>query len=503
MSAFDSIPDPTFVYGNSAEVHQGILDALRQMASDIDDLENTDTKLTSRQWVRDRLLALRANDNTVARGYEFSGINEFTGEVRLTGCPLRLDANSGVYLYDKIYMQSGSMLQTPNLSININELECLNNCSSNIQTQLNAIETTYATRSFAESLQMTGPTGAIGPTGAAGAIGATGPTGATGATGPAGRDFRVYTTANILEELNPGDASNLGQFGMLLGGSLYVNVGSGGVGPNNAFQFVVDLTNENDLLLIGPTGAAGVNGADGIAGATGDTGAAGADGAMGPAGPTGATGDTGAAGVDGAMGPAGPTGATGDTGAAGAAGVMGPAGPTGATGDTGAAGPAGADGTNGVDGVDGAMGPTGPTGPAGTFTSGQAIIASSLSEKITSVSNNGTANSYTLNYSTNSSLYVLSTQPSANFVVTLNECGTDLLRTITFAVMYNSKFYCASGVVANTGSGTGQITLASSNPLFLGGTPTINASAVVLVQTFTVVRNFGSNYVISSIAQFY
>ena len=38
-------------------------------SSNIDDLENSDTKFTSRQWVKDRLMAFRANDNTQVRGY--------------------------------------------------------------------------------------------------------------------------------------------------------------------------------------------------------------------------------------------------------------------------------------------------------------------------------------------------------------------------------------------------------------------------------------------------
>ena len=131
-SYWDTIEEPSFLYGNSQIIHQQILDGLRQMSSDIDDLENSDTKLTSRIWVKDRLMALRANDNTQSRGYEFSGVNDFTGGINLKGSNVNLDTNS------KLYLQSGAMIQTPNLTININELETLNNCSSNIQTQLNS-----------------------------------------------------------------------------------------------------------------------------------------------------------------------------------------------------------------------------------------------------------------------------------------------------------------------------------------------------------------------------
>ena len=131
-SIFDDIPDPEFEFGNSSIIHQMMLDGLRQMSNDIDDLENNEKKLTSRQWVKDRLMAFRANDNTQSRGYEFSGVNDFTGGINLKGSNVNLDTNS------KLYLQSGAMIQTPNLTININELETLNNCSSNIQTQLNS-----------------------------------------------------------------------------------------------------------------------------------------------------------------------------------------------------------------------------------------------------------------------------------------------------------------------------------------------------------------------------
>ena len=129
---WETIEDPTYEFGNSAVIHQQILDGLRQMANDIDDLENNDKKLTSRTWVKDRLMAFRANDNTVARGYEFSGQNDFTGQINMKGANVNLDANS------RLYMQSQSMIQTPNLTININELETLNNVTSNIQTQLDS-----------------------------------------------------------------------------------------------------------------------------------------------------------------------------------------------------------------------------------------------------------------------------------------------------------------------------------------------------------------------------
>ena len=126
----------------------------------------------------------------------------------------------------------------------------------------------------------------------------------------------------------------------------------------------------------------------------------------------------------------------------------------------------------------------------------------SLSEKITSQGNNGTTNSYTLDYTTNTAVYALSTAPTGNFTVRFNNCGSDTTKTINFAVLYNSKYWCTS-VSAYSDTST-QITLASSTPIYAGGAPTSIASGTILLQTFSLVRSFaGSYYVLSNVIPYY
>jgi hypothetical protein len=99
------------------------------------------------------------------------------------------------------------------------------------------------------------------------------------------------------------------------------------------------------------------------------------------------------------------------------------------------------------------------------------LTAGSISEKYTSIGNNGTSNNYTLDYSGQTACYILSTAPTANFTIRLNNCGTDISKNITFAVVYNTtgKWY-ADSITAYTDTSS-QITLASSVPLYSGGTP--------------------------------
>jgi len=132
--------------------------------------------------------------------------------------------------------------------------------------------------------------------------------------------------------------------------------------------------------------------------------------------------------------------------------------------------------------------------------SGNATFGS-IAEKITSQGNNGTANSYTLDYTANTAVYALTTAPTANFTIRLNDCGTDTTKTINFAVMYTSKFYCST-VTAYSDTAT-QITLASSTPIFAGGAPSSIASGTVIIQTFSLIRSFASNYVLSTSSAFY
>jgi hypothetical protein len=133
--------------------------------------------------------------------------------------------------------------------------------------------------------------------------------------------------------------------------------------------------------------------------------------------------------------------------------------------------------------------------------SGNATFGS-ISEKYTSIGNNGTANSYTLDYTGNTAVYILSTAPTANMTIRLNNCGTDTTKNITFAIIYNTtgKYY-ASTVTAYTDTSS-QITLASSTPLYAGGSAPSISSSVIMVQTFTLIRNFASNYVMTNVATF-
>ena len=118
-----------------------------------------------------------------------------------------------------------------------------------------------------------------------------------------------------------------------------------------------------------------------------------------------------------------------------------------------------------------------------------------------SISNNGTVNSYTLDFSTGS-VFVLTTAPTANMTIRLNNCGSDTTKSINFTIIYNTvgKWY-SSSVTAYTNTST-QITLASATPLFLNGLPSISTS-VIMIQNFTLIRNFASSYVLSSVASYY
>jgi hypothetical protein len=106
-----------------------------------------------------------------------------------------------------------------------------------------------------------------------------------------------------------------------------------------------------------------------------------------------------------------------------------------------------------------------------------------------------------LDYSANTAVYALTTAPTANFTIRLNNCGTDTTKTINFAVMYTSKFYCGT-VTAYSDTST-QITLNSAVPSFAGGAPSSISSGTVMIQTFSLIRSFASNYVLSSSSAFY
>jgi hypothetical protein len=158
------------------------------------------------------------------------------------------------------------------------------------------------------STGLTGEQGSTGATGLKGEQGSTGSTGLTGPTGPSGMSFIVFATANSAAELPAGNSTNIGQFGLVYGGALYVYLGEGNgdTGVDSGYIYVNDITNES--LLIGPTGPTGATGL------TGEQGSTGATGLMGSTGATGLTGLTGSTGSTGVQGPSGPQGATGPYG---------------------------------------------------------------------------------------------------------------------------------------------------------------------------------------------
>lgn len=128
------------------------------------------------------------------------------------------------------------------------------------------------------------------------------------------------------------------------------------------------------------------------------------------------------------------------------------------------------------------------------------ITCQSISEKYTTISS-GT-NAFTLDYTGSNAVYVITVSPTSNFSIQLNNCGSDTSKSISFCIIYQSasKYYC-NAITAYQGAGTTAITISGSRPQYLGGTtPTLPSAPVMLVQTFTLVRNFASNYVISNVA---
>jgi photosystem II stability/assembly factor-like uncharacterized protein len=134
------------------------------------------------------------------------------------------------------------------------------------------------------------------------------------------------------------------------------------------------------------------------------------------------------------------------------------------------------------------------------YSSGTGSVVNStpavLYNSITTAS--GTA--YTLDYNVGAT-NILANAPTANFSIRLNNCVASTTSGV-FTITYNTvnKYYCNSITCYDT-SGT-QIVLASSVPLFAGGTPTLTSSTIIQ-QTFTLICNFASNYVLSSVSSYY
>ena len=121
----------------------------------------------------------------------------------------------------------------------------------------------------AYSIGSTGPEGIAGPrgprgtggdigqqgaTGSDGSTGSTGSIGPIGYTGPSGKGFVVFahldSTAQFITMSPPPTSDNIGEFVIIKVGDLYVYVGpnNGDSGPNLAYQYVGDITDEAFLM---------------------------------------------------------------------------------------------------------------------------------------------------------------------------------------------------------------------------------------------------------------
>jgi hypothetical protein len=99
---------------------------------------------------------------------------------------------------------------------------------------------------------------------------------------------------------------------------------------------------------------------------------------------------------------------------------------------------------------------------------------------------------------------ITGTQPTANFTVHLIGLPTastngENVATFTISLIYTANFY-ASAVSAGT-SATGNI-VASSTPLWNGGSAPTLSTATLIIQTFTVVRAFNTKYILSNVTSF-
>jgi hypothetical protein len=149
---------------------------------------------------------------------------------------------------------------------------------------------TYTAGLSATIVGATGPPGEQGPigpkgTGIVGSTGNTGPlgpTGLTGSVGPPGKGFKIFanlegsSTADFNSISPPPSDSNIGEFLLVRGGDLYMYAGTnnGNTGPNMAYNYVGDITDE--VFLYGSTGSTGSTGQVGPTGPRGDRGESGA-----------------------------------------------------------------------------------------------------------------------------------------------------------------------------------------------------------------------------------
>lgn len=134
------------------------------------------------------------------------------------------------------------------------------------------------------------------------------------------------------------------------------------------------------------------------------------------------------------------------------------------------------------------------------FTSGTSLF-SEISEKFLAI-NSGT-NAFTLDYSNGNVFYLNTAVLNANFSVALWNLTstTNNSRVITLIYATTGKYYPTS-VTAFTDAGSTSITLASSTPLYNGGTPVI-ATSTIMISQFSLIRLFASNYVMATVGSYF
>ena len=138
---FDDIPDPTYSFGNSQDIHSMLLDRLRALASSVSDTVDTDSDLARKGYVKSKLNALHSGDNSFGSNSQWTGQNDYTGHVNVVGGgQLFLDDGATLTVTNCIELVDGAkvMCLGPNASISDVELSYLNNLTSNIQDQLAA-----------------------------------------------------------------------------------------------------------------------------------------------------------------------------------------------------------------------------------------------------------------------------------------------------------------------------------------------------------------------------
>jgi hypothetical protein len=100
--------------------------------------------------------------------------------------------------------------------------------------------------------------------------------------------------------------------------------------------------------------------------------------------------------------------------------------------------------------------------------------------------------SYTLDYA-NGSVFYLSNAPTGNFTVQINNLSNTSSQSSVVTLIYKAN-YIPAIILMYSGSGTSQITLSSSTPLWSNQTTPIVTSSNVVIVKFSLLKMFASNY---------